>query len=115
MTQYDYPPPPPPPYGQPYYGPLYPPVAQPRNGMGTAGMVLGIVGLVLGWLPMIGWLAFVLALVGLPLSGVGYSRTKRGEATNRGPAIAGIVCNIITLVVCVLGFIVMVAFATSGY
>lgn len=88
---------------------------QPRNGAGTAGMVLGIIGLVLGFVPVFGWLAIVIALVGLPLSCVGRSRARNGEATNRGQAEAGMVCNIIALVLTILAAIAMAAMAGAGY
>src|SRR5262249_41820359 len=39
-------------YGQPVYG--YAPGQQFNNGIGTAGMVLGIIGLVLCWFPFLG-------------------------------------------------------------
>ena len=51
----------------------------PRNGMGTAALVLGIVGLVLA-LPIIGLLPGIVAIV---LGIIGVRRANRGEATNR--------------------------------
>ena len=41
-----YPPPPPPPYADQGYGAY---TSTPRNGMGTAALVLGIVGLLTSW------------------------------------------------------------------
>ncbi|MER2137091.1 MAG: hypothetical protein ABS909_04430, partial [Arthrobacter sp.] len=55
-----------------YNGPGYPPppgLMQSNKGWGMAlaGLILGIVALFLFWIPIISWLALVLALVGLGL------------------------------------------------
>lgn len=85
---------PPQPY-QPYpYQPPGPP--QPRNGNGVAigGMVTGIVGLVFGWVPIMG---FVLGAVAVILSGVGIHNANTKNASGRGMAVAGLVCGILAL------------------
>lgn len=71
----------------------------PQNGMGTAALVLGLVGLVCSVLFFP--LGFVMAVVGLVLGIVGLKRAKRGFATNRGAAMAGVVLSVVSLVVCV--------------
>jgi len=82
---------PPPGYGYPAgYG--YP---QPRNGMGTAGLVLGIIGLVFCWALWIGWILNALAII---FGGVGVSRANQGAATNKGAAQAGLILGIVGLV-----------------
>lgn len=52
-----------------------------RNGMGTASLVMGILGLFLGW---------IFSLLAIIFGGVGAGRAKRGEATNRGAALWGL-------------------------
>jgi hypothetical protein len=74
----------------------------PRNGIGTAGFVLGLLGLIFSPIPLIGVVAWPLVLVGLVLSLVGFSRARRGVANNQGLAIAGIVLSALGLVVCIL-------------
>lgn len=74
-----------------------PPV--PQNGMGTAALVLGLVGLVCSVLFFP--LGLVLAVTGLVLGIVGLKRVKRGLATNRGAAMAGIVLSVVSLVICI--------------
>lgn len=97
------PPPPPPPYGaypgtypppppQPYSGYAPPPVA-PKNGVGIASLVIAIVGLV----TVCGGL--ILGVVAVILGFMGWGRAKRGEATNGGVAIAGIVLGFLGIVV----------------
>lgn len=60
------------------------------NGIGIAGFVLALLGLLLGWVPILGW---ILWLLGLILSGVGMTRKPRGLA------IAGLVISLIGLVI----------------
>ncbi len=88
------------PYGHPQpYGNGYPLSAQSpgASGMSIAGMVLGIVSLV----APIRLLAVITALVGLPLAATGNGVDKRRGAKN-GKAVAGVVCNVLTLAFAVL-------------
>ena len=84
------------PYGAPVaqpYGYAVAPQA-PSNGIGIAGFVCGLVGLVLCWVP---WLGLLLGLVGIALSAVGISQGKKKGAST-GLAIAGLVCGIIAII-----------------
>ncbi|KMS92201.1 MmpS family transport accessory protein [Prauserella rugosa] len=88
---------------QPYpAGSVEQPARQPRNGLGTAGFVLGLLGLIFSPLPLVGIVAWPLVILGLILSLLGFFRAKRGEATNKGLALAGVVCSVIGLVICIL-------------
>ncbi|WP_432488224.1 DUF4190 domain-containing protein [Kineococcus sp. SYSU DK018] len=88
-------------YGGNQYGGQYggyqdqPYGAKPRNGAGLASLILGIVGLLLCWLFGIGLLP---GLIGLVLGVVGLRRAKRGEATNKGVAVAGIVTSVLAVI-----------------
>lgn len=97
------------PYGQNPYGPSphgqYPPTyggspygnpyGAPSNGLGLAAMILGILSIPFG--PFcIGAIAGIVAIV---LGFIGRSRVGRGEATNGGQALAGIICGAVGLVV----------------
>ncbi|MEJ2856117.1 MULTISPECIES: MmpS family transport accessory protein [unclassified Saccharothrix] len=84
----------------------YPPVpptapVPPRNGLGTAGFVLGVVGLVLSPVPFIGVVAWPLVVLGLIFSAVGIARVSKGKATNKGLSIAGVVASVLGLAVCI--------------
>ncbi|WP_142056831.1 DUF4352 domain-containing protein [Pseudonocardia kunmingensis] len=95
MTQYmpQYPPP----------GPgYYPPPPPPQNGFGTAGFVLGLIGLLFSFIPLIGVNAWPLVLLALVFAGLGLSRVRSGRATNKGLTIAGLVCAVIGLLICLL-------------
>lgn len=77
-------------------------VVAPRNGVGTAGFVLGLIGLLFSFVPIVGVVAWPLVVVGLVLSVVGISRAGKGVANNRGLAIAGAVLSGLGLLVCIL-------------
>lgn len=66
---------------------------KPVNGMGLAGMIIGICGIFFSWAPFFG---AVLAIVGIILSGVGMAKHARYRLN--GFAVAGLVLNIICLI-----------------
>jgi hypothetical protein len=79
---------PPPVGGQPPagYGPPGNYGLQPKNGLGTAALVLGIIALVLCWTIFVGFICGLLALI---FGIIGRRRVSRHEATNGGAALAG--------------------------
>lgn len=77
---------PPPGYG---YYPTHAP-QQPRNGLGTAALVLGIIAVVFAFIPVAGiFIAIPLALVAIGLGIPGMVRAWKGSATNKGVAVSG--------------------------
>ncbi|MDA9890990.1 DUF4190 domain-containing protein [Actinomycetota bacterium] len=68
----------------------------PKNGMGVAALVLGIIGLVL---PIV---FFVFSTLALLFGFLGLGLVSRGEATNKGMATAGVVLGGIGLVISAL-------------
>lgn len=88
-------PPPPPTYGYSYppvqaYVPAYPPQPVQTNGAAVAALVIGIISII----------AWLLPIVGIPLSIVGIVYGNRGRRlfTNRTMATVGLVLCIIALV-----------------
>jgi MmpS family membrane protein len=75
---------------------------RPSNGLGTAGFVVGLIGLVFSFVPLIGVVAWPLVILGVIFSAIGISRAGKGRATNKGLAIAGLVVSIVGLAMCVL-------------
>jgi hypothetical protein len=69
-----------------------------RNGMGTAALVVGVVALVLAVLVIFFPIAFVLGVLAIIFGAVGMRRASRGEANNRGHAVAGLTCGVIAVV-----------------
>lgn len=94
-------------YGQPaqYYGGY--PVPARRNGLGTAALVLGIVGTVAGAVVVFFYLAFVLGVLAVVFGLIGCSRARRGEATNKKAATWGFALGVVALVLSVVGGILI--------
>jgi hypothetical protein len=67
--------------------------------MGTAAMVCGIVGLLLALSVILSFIGGPLGIVAVVLGIIGVRRVSRGEATNRGMAIAGIVTGAIAIAI----------------
>ena len=104
MTEPPGPPAPPPPPNQPFGAgyPAPPPLqytgqspSSPRNGLGTAALVIAIVGLLFCWTIAGG---VVLGLAAVVMGFVGRGRAKRGEANNGGVALAGVVLGFLSIV-----------------
>jgi heme/copper-type cytochrome/quinol oxidase subunit 2 len=74
------------------------PLSRPRNGFGIAALVLGLLALVLSW-TIIG--GIVLGLLALIFGLLGRARARRGEATNGGLSLAGIVLGVIGLLIAI--------------
>jgi predicted Zn finger-like uncharacterized protein len=72
------------------------------NGLAIAGMVLGIVGVVLVWIPCIGQiLAIVLGIVGAALSGIGLAQANK-SGNGKGMALTGLITSILAILVAIL-------------
>lgn len=93
-------------YGPQGYGPQMYPV-RPSNGVGTAGFVLGLLGLLFFWVPVAG---FISGILGIILGGVGMSSGKKSGAPT-GLATTGLILGILALVPIAL---VLLAFGTFG-
>ena len=65
------------------------------NGIGTAGFVLALIALFLGWIPIIGWIIWVLGLI---FSIVGLFKSPRGLS------IAGLIISLIGIILLLVVF-----------
>ena len=83
----------------------------PKNGLGVASLIVGVVALAAS-VTLIG--GVVLGLVALIIGLAARSRVRRGEATNGGVAIAGIVLGTFATVVPVIIVLVLV-FGTEAF
>ena len=86
---------------QEQYG--YGPVQQPGNGLAIAGLVCGIIGLLL--------FNIVLGPLAIIFGGVGWSRANRG-ARYKGMSIAAVILGVVDLVI--FGIVVAVASKHGG-
>ena len=88
--------PPPAPAAAPAAAPSYPPPARSEgNGMGIASLVLGILSILLGWIPIIGMVSWILAPLGLIFGFIALGKT------NKGLAIGGLITSGIGLLICI--------------
>jgi hypothetical protein len=74
------------------------------NGIGTAGFVMSLIAIFLGWIPVIGWIIWILGLV---LSFVGIFKKPKGMA------IAGLVISLIGIIMLVFVFGILMVAAVS--
>ncbi|MEV6018004.1 MULTISPECIES: hypothetical protein [unclassified Streptomyces] len=89
-------------YGWPVRQPM------PSNGLGTAGLVLGIIAAVL----FVVWpLAILLGVLAVIFGLIGGAKARRGEATNSGQALAGVICGAVGLVLAIGVFVAIVVFS----
>ena len=78
-----------------------------RNGFGITALVLGIIGLVLGIIPILGIPAIILGLVGLVFGGLGLGRVRRGVATNKAMSWTGVVLSTLALTLGIIGCVIV--------
>lgn len=69
--------------------------AAKSNGIGTAGFVLALVTLFLGWIPVLGWAMWLLGLI---FSAIGVSKAKKVQS-GMGLSIAGLVISLVGAVI----------------
>ncbi|MDR2672427.1 MAG: zinc ribbon domain-containing protein [Coriobacteriales bacterium] len=69
------------------------PAQAKSNGIGTAGFILALLGLFLSWVPVAGWIIWVLGAI---LSSVGMFKVPKGLA------IAGVIISFIDLIILIL-------------
>lgn len=65
------------------------------NGLGTAGFVLALIALFLGWIPVVGWIMWLLGLI---FSACGVFKAPRGLA------IAGLVISLLGMILLLVVF-----------
>jgi len=80
-------------------------IQRKTNGIGTAGFVLALIALFFGWVPLLGWLMWILGLV---FSFIGVFKSPRGLA------IAGLIISLIGIIILILIFVGIGALALSA-
>ncbi|MDA3911885.1 MAG: hypothetical protein PF448_11070 [Bacteroidales bacterium] len=66
-----------------------------KNGLGTAGFILALISLFFGWIPIFGWIIWVLGLI---FSFIGIFKKPRGLA------IAGLIISVVDIILILFVF-----------
>jgi hypothetical protein len=93
-------------------GPAYQAAVQqaPRDSLGLAAFVLGVISLILIFFIPVGFLGTgILGIIGLILGFLGRGRAKRGEATNGRTALWGIILSALAVAISVIAAVRLVA------
>ncbi|MCD2191562.1 DUF4190 domain-containing protein [Actinomycetospora soli] len=94
----------------PPQGAMPPPPVAPtaaRNGFGITALCLGIVSLVFMLIPLTGFIAVILGALALIFGISGWSRARRGQATNGKMAVTGSALGALGLIVGIIGVVIM--------
>ncbi len=89
------------------------PAANNGKGLGIAGMILGILAIIVSFVPCFGWWAIVLAVVGVILSAISMAQAKKANAP-KGMAIAGLICSILAIIIGSIWIFVIAKAVTEG-
>jgi hypothetical protein len=76
-----------------------------QNGMALAGMVLGIIGVAGFWIPFVGFVCAILAII---FSAIGMAKAKHVGGAGKGKAVAGLVMGIAAIVILLIAVFVVV-------
>ena len=81
--------------------------------MNIAGMVLGIIAVILVWIPFIGLISIPIVLVGLPLSFFGFRKSRKSRQ-GVGIAVAGLTTNLVAFGVIILWILFVGSLLTTS-
>ena len=82
--------------------------APKSNGLGVAGLVLGIIALVGCWLPGLNFLSIIIGVIGLILGLVGFFGGRSSKKPT-GAALAGAICSFSAITIAIIVNVVIVA------
>lgn len=101
-------------YGAPGNYPPPPPPQAPSNGLGTTALVLGVLAILLAFVPILGFVSYPLAILGIVFGLVGLRRVSRHVATNRGVALAGLITSVLGFVLVIISTVLYVEAINAG-
>ena len=64
-------------------------------------MILGILAIIVAFIPCFGWWALVMAIVGVVLSAVSLNQAKKVGAS-KGMAVTGLICSIVAIIIVIV-------------
>ena len=97
-----------PPPASPYVAPA--PGAGPKQGLSLASFILGLVGLVFSWVPILGFLAAVAAVI------LGFIAKAKEKQAPKWMWIVGVIAGFVAVVISLIvliGFIALIAIGVS--
>ena len=97
-----------PPPASPYVAPA--PGAGPKQGLSLTSFILGLVGLVFSWVPILGFLAAVAAVI------LGFIAKAKEKQAPKWMWIAGVIAGFVAVVISLIvliGFIALIAIGVS--
>lgn len=83
------------------------------QGLGVAGLVVGILAVILALIPCIGWIAIIPGVIALALSLVAFSQANKGNGS-KGVIIGALVVSIIATSIGLVQIVFFAAVATEG-
>jgi hypothetical protein len=78
-----------------------------RNGLGMAALCCGLVGMLIGLVPLMFLASGALGIVAIVFGITGIRRVQRGEATNRSMAIVGLGAGVAACILATAGIIIV--------
>ena len=85
-----------------------------KNGLGTASLVLGIIGVLLGLMPFLFPISALLGVLALTFGLIGRHRVKLGTATNNRAPLAGWILGSIAIFLSLIGVAVVVSLVNDS-
>lgn len=80
---------------------------EPRNAFAIAALALGLVGVLFGLVPLTGFIAVGLGIVGVILALSNRGRLRRGTSTARKTTWAGLVISLIAIALGIWGIVIV--------
>ena len=84
----------------------------PGHGMGVAALIMGIISVVVAFIPCLGLLAFFTAIVAIVLGAIGISQASCSE-TPKGLAIGGLVTGALALLISIAQVVFFAGFSRN--
>lgn len=81
--------------------------ADPKNGFGITALVVSIIGIIFGIIPFTGFVALICGVIALVFGLVGWSRKRKGKATNGKMSIIGSVLALVAMALGVWGIVIV--------
>lgn len=88
-------------------GPPSPARVKGGNGLATAGFVLGLIGLLASWIPVLNIVGLILGLLGAVLAAVGLAKSK-SSGTRKGLATSGLILGGLAVIIAIVINVVFV-------